>query len=293
LFLRDKLTEIKEASDSLDPQWPEERDFWKLANAAGGLFAYAHTVIRYIGDSTIGGPVSQLPDVLHVIDEHPMADVSREEHPMALLDALYDRILSNVPHKIMVNARKLLLAMASGWDLALNFSGTGGNFIVLCNWLGMTPDEAYAAVNHLRSVLYITRFDKAHEDPPRPFHKSFIDYISEYSRSRFSYDIQDEARQLKTQCAFRILTEAPDGINSGDVNYRFRYGYLLRGLDTGGKISLAWRAEGPDCWNDNETRLGVYKLAIGEVVVGLARGDPIFRSESCIRILTTSLFSAS
>ncbi|EKM76694.1 hypothetical protein AGABI1DRAFT_23433, partial [Agaricus bisporus var. burnettii JB137-S8] len=51
-FLREELEGIKEASYSLDSEseWPEERDFWKLANAAGGLFAYAHTAIRYIGD---------------------------------------------------------------------------------------------------------------------------------------------------------------------------------------------------------------------------------------------------
>jgi DNA helicase HerA-like ATPase len=102
-FLREKLMEIKEESDSLDPRWPEEWDFWKIANAAGGLFAYAQTVIRYVGDRRVGSPASQLSDVLRVIDKHPMAGLSREEHPMALLDALYERILSNVPDKIMNN----------------------------------------------------------------------------------------------------------------------------------------------------------------------------------------------
>ncbi|XP_006463213.1 hypothetical protein AGABI2DRAFT_207887, partial [Agaricus bisporus var. bisporus H97] len=65
-FLRDKLKDIKNRSDSFKTrsEWPEERDLWKLANASGGLFAYAHTIIRYIGDSTIENPVSQLSDVL-------------------------------------------------------------------------------------------------------------------------------------------------------------------------------------------------------------------------------------
>jgi hypothetical protein len=177
---------MKEESDSLDPQWPEARDIWKLAGAAGGLFAYAHTVIKYISDSTIGSPVSQLSDVLHVIDEHPMTDLSREEHPMALLDALYERILSNVPHKIMINTRKLLLVLASGWNLGRDFSHIDRNFIVLCNWLGMTADEAYAAVNHLRSILYVPRRYQPHEGALEAFHKSFIDYISDFSRSGIS-----------------------------------------------------------------------------------------------------------
>jgi hypothetical protein len=59
-YLRHELTEIGKASDFLGPQWPDEQDLWKLASAAGGLFAYAHTAVRYIGDSSAGDPVSQL-----------------------------------------------------------------------------------------------------------------------------------------------------------------------------------------------------------------------------------------
>jgi hypothetical protein len=79
-FLRDELTEIRDLSVSLDPQWPEERDLWRLANAAGGLFAYAQTAVRYIGDSRIGSPTSQLSEVLHIVDKHTISSVSREEH---------------------------------------------------------------------------------------------------------------------------------------------------------------------------------------------------------------------
>jgi hypothetical protein len=176
-FLRYKLMEIKKGSDLLDPQWPKEHNLWKLANAAGGLFAYAHTVIRYIGDSTIGSPASQLSDVLSVIDNHPMTDVPREEHPMALLDALYARILCNVPSRVMINTRKLLLALAVAWDSILQSpkATARGSFIVLCNWLQMTPDEAYAAINHLCSVLLVPRRDLAHCARLKAFHKSFID----------------------------------------------------------------------------------------------------------------------
>ncbi|EKM76693.1 hypothetical protein AGABI1DRAFT_78113, partial [Agaricus bisporus var. burnettii JB137-S8] len=64
-FLREKLEEIKGGSNSFDSHstWPEEKDFWKLAEAAGGLFAYADTVIKYIGDLNVGSPVSQFSDV--------------------------------------------------------------------------------------------------------------------------------------------------------------------------------------------------------------------------------------
>ncbi|EKM75168.1 hypothetical protein AGABI1DRAFT_132520 [Agaricus bisporus var. burnettii JB137-S8] len=177
-FLRDELTEIKNRSDSVDPRWPKEQDLWKLANAAGGLFAYADTVVRYIGDVDVGSPASQLSDVLNVIDNHPMTDVPQEDHPMVLLDALYARILSNVPLKVMMNTRKLLLALT--FDI---YGMRLDNFILVCNWLGMTPDEAYAAINHLRSVLRVPRRDKAHQESLELFHKSSMDYNSDSIQS--------------------------------------------------------------------------------------------------------------
>jgi hypothetical protein len=286
-FLREKFTEIKEESDSLDPHWPEERDFWKLTSAAGGLFAYAYTVINYIGDSKIGSPASQLSDVLHVIDEHPMTDLSREEHPMALLDALYERILSNVPDRIMVHTRKLLLALASGWGSVFRYQ-VRENFIVLCNWLGITADEAYAALNCLRSVLYVPRREKAHKYYLKALHKSFIDFISDFSRSRFSPNILDEARHLKTQCIFRILNEVPRGIglSHGEFPGLLSSGKLASGPDTRDKISLSWLVEKVGGWDDKQTRLHAFILATEEVLRGMEREDPVFQSEFCIRFLT-------
>ncbi|XP_006454945.1 hypothetical protein AGABI2DRAFT_176303 [Agaricus bisporus var. bisporus H97] len=287
-YLRHKLKEIKEASYSFDPhsEWPEERDLWKLASASGGLFAYAHTIIRYIDDLKIGNPVSQLSDVLKVIDHHPMSGIPREDHPMALLDALYARILSNVPHRVFIHTRKLILALVSDWDEALYAKG---NFVELCNWLGMTPDEAYAAVNLLHSVFRIPRRDEAQLEGIEPFHKSFIDYVSDFSRSGFSRNIEREAQQLKTECAFRILNEAPNGIDFGDVDYAFVYGTLGRGPGTGDTISLTWPVGIKVAWANNLTRLKIYKLSVGVVAKNIELGDPIFRSSFCIRLLTTWL----
>jgi hypothetical protein len=128
-LLRSELNKIQNEF-SLDPKWLSEPDFWKLAKASGGLFIYAHVVIRYIGDSDIGDPTLQLREVLKVIDAHPLTNGPDEEHPMALLDLLYSRILSKVPTKIRENTRKLLLALVVGWEP--EFDKKGRNFIVLC-----------------------------------------------------------------------------------------------------------------------------------------------------------------
>jgi hypothetical protein len=281
-FLRSELMEIKETF-GLQSKWPDERDLWKLANASGGLFAYAETALRYIGDLAVGNPASQLSDVLKVINNHPMTHLPREQHPMALLDALYARILTNVPPKIMINTRKLLSNLASPRDLASYFYEA--NFLVLCNWLGLTCDDAHAAVNHLRSVLRVPRREAAHRENLKYFHKSFIDYIFDFNRSGFSPDVQHEARQFDIQRTFAILKEAPDNIDFGDVDYVSLFGDLMRGPGASDEISLTWSVDDEAKWDDNRTRLNMYKRAIGRVVVGIERGEPTFLTEFSVRLV--------
>jgi hypothetical protein len=145
----------------------------------GSLFLYAHIVIRYIGDCAIGDLTGQLKDILLVINAHLLPDVQHEKHPMVLLDALYSWILSQVTDSVRRNMQKLLLALIASWEPLL--SDEGRNFLVLCNWLGMTCDEAYAALHPLSSVLIVPGCDKAHEGELQYFQKSFIDYISDFA----------------------------------------------------------------------------------------------------------------
>ncbi|KAF7763733.1 hypothetical protein Agabi119p4_8270 [Agaricus bisporus var. burnettii] len=184
-FLRHELKRIK-VSYSLDSHsvWPEEMDLRKLKNAAGGLFTYAHTVLK-------------------LIDNRPMTGIPRQETSTSLLNALYGKILSDIPDKVNIHTRKLILTIAPRWFKAL--APDTWNFVVLCNWLAMSQDEAYAALNPLQAVFRAPSRDVAHNVNLEPFHKSFIDYISDSSQSHFFRDIRREAQQLKAQCASRIL----------------------------------------------------------------------------------------
>jgi hypothetical protein len=290
-FLRNELMEIqKKLSCNPRSHWPSDRDLWKLANASGGLFVYANTATKYIGDRHIGNPTSQLNDLLKVIDAHPLSNAPLEEHPMAPLDALYAQILSKVPAKVMENTRKLLLALVAGWDFRFDNAGTGRNFIVLRNWLGMSCDDAYAALRHLLSVLDVPERPRAHKKEFRYFHKSFIDYISNFSRSGFSPDIRQEIHQLKIQCTLRILAQAPKGIDCGDVDYHvyssLRLGVLARGPGTGSNIFLTWPVDGKIDWDDRRTRLCIYKMAVANVVEGIRKEESGFCTEFCIHLLT-------
>jgi hypothetical protein len=158
----------------------------------------------------------------------------------------------------------------------------------------MTYDEAYAALRPLSSVLAIPGRDEAHKKALQYFHKSFLDYISDFARSEFSRDVISEARQLFVQCTFRILEQAPDGIDVGDnLNYEVQgddvIGVLARGPGTSGNISLTWQLEVEEdsYWNDDITRLHVYKRAIGIVADGIRHREQAFCTVFCIRALAT------
>ncbi|KAF7783401.1 hypothetical protein Agabi119p4_1425 [Agaricus bisporus var. burnettii] len=156
----------------------------------------------------------------------------------------------------------------------------------------MTPNEAYAALNLLHSVMQIPRRCTAHHEKLQPFHKSFIDYVSDASRSDFFANMDHEAQNLKTECAFRILQKAPDGVDCGDISYEFRYGTVACGPGTGDDISLTWPIEDEEAgWGiDKVTRLTMYKLAFGVVAERFSAGDPTFQSEFCVRLLTRRFF---
>jgi hypothetical protein len=153
----------------------------------------------------------------------------------------------------------------------------------------MTYNEAYAALRPLMSVLDVPGRDKAHKEELQYFHKSFLDYISDFARSEFSRDIISEARQLYVQCTFRILEQAPGGIDVGNFNYAVQgeepAGILAQGPGTGGHISLTWHVE--SYWGDNRTRLLIYKTAIGNVADGMRRKEQAFCTVFCIRALAT------
>jgi hypothetical protein len=278
-FLREELKRIQESSESLSDlsQWPDEEDFLKLATAAGGLFAYASTVVKYIGDSAYGNPGSQLRDVLKSIDA--TLDHSQTRNPMAQLDSLYDRIMSNVPSNVMQNARKLLLLLASGT--------VHGSFIVQCNLLGMTRDDAYGALHLLRSVLRVPLPPEGHREPLESFHKSFLDYLSDYSRSKFSSNIEQEFLALQVQFTLRIMKEVPDGVDRHGEDY-YEILDIARGSGKCDDISLAWPAH-EDCDVDNDRiSFTIYVEAL-EVICARFQTEAAFRSLFYLQVLTRHL----
>jgi hypothetical protein len=64
-------------------------------------------------------------------------------------------------------------------------------------------------------------------------------------------------------------------------------GRLARGPGTGSNILLTWQAEEEIYWDDNRTRLLIYKMAIGNVADGIRDREQAFCTMFCIRALAT------
>jgi hypothetical protein len=279
-YLRDELTKIKRDHPTLrhKQEWPLEHDFTKIASAAGGLFAYAATVIRYIGDPTHGGPAAQLRRVLETIDSTAKDHGAGRDHPMDRLDALYKRILSNVPDDVMMNTRKLLLL---GFESHFHNAG----FRMRCNALELTEDDAYDAIRHLHAVMKIPEPNKA-DDKLSSYHKSFDDFLSDFKRSGVSRDIDSECSQLYNLTSLRIVEElqdSSDGVTGGeDIE-------LLDGVMKGHyqSISLSWPGDEHFQITNEEMRFQLCRTAIRWIVVSFPTTPSLLKSISCFHALTT------
>jgi hypothetical protein len=280
-YLRDELKKIQLEHPTLKHkrEWPLEHEFTRIASSAGGLFAYAATVVRYIDAPHYGDPIAQLRRVLKIIDASAKDDTSGREHPMAQLDALYKRILDNIPDDVMVNARKLLpLYPSYGW----------GNvtFRELCNRLGLTEDAAYGAIRHLYAVMKIPEPHKADDECLKYYHKSFGDFLDDFKRSGLSDDFTAEGRQLCIQSSLRILAEVPndsEGGASGDDISLFMGGRVKGRCDN---ISLSWPGDGRFQISDEELQIKLYSSLMGWI---LANFDNVadYRTISHFHALTT------
>ncbi|XP_006458966.1 hypothetical protein AGABI2DRAFT_177088 [Agaricus bisporus var. bisporus H97] len=264
-YLRDELNEVKLAYPTLrhKREWPSGLEFTKIAKAAGGLFAYASTVVRYIGNSHYRDPATLLCHVLEVIGAGSKHGALGGDHPMALLDALYQRILDSIPPDVMITTRKLLLTTL--WHRAIPSTGGSlqpGKFRYNCNMLGLSEAAAYSAISYLHAVLNVLAPDKADVEDVEFFHKSFRDFLFDFERSGFSPDAEHESNQLLTQCSLGIVTQVSDDFVDSRKIELGHFGCLRGCLGFCDNISLSWPSDERFRVSDDELRLTLFPIYI-------------------------------
>ncbi|KAF9443194.1 hypothetical protein P691DRAFT_779020 [Macrolepiota fuliginosa MF-IS2] len=193
-YLTDELAKLGKEHD-LPLPWPRERDIGALINLSGGLFIYATTVIRFIGDRNSLGPKDQLRAVLALA-----TSVSKHNsgHPLSELDLFYLLILQRIPAKILQTVQRVLLATTIG-ELRTNLEGNR-------RLLRLSSSQFHAACRTLHSVM------KVESSKINFYHASFMDFMRDPQRSK-QFCIQLESgNALRTELMTRLqaICDDPD-----------------------------------------------------------------------------------
>jgi hypothetical protein len=164
--------------------WPSGADFLKVTVAASGLFVYAEVVMQFIRDSEHADPASRLEILLSVIDRSTA--VPTKDNPFVQLDALYHEILSSIPSALWPAAKQLLSFTIHGQSVPIVPVYTLPNFHTLRGMsvlFGLSRYTIYACLIKCRSTLKIPNWNVAHKQKLTFFHASFVDYLTDRSRS--------------------------------------------------------------------------------------------------------------
>ncbi|KAJ3555417.1 hypothetical protein NP233_g12211 [Leucocoprinus birnbaumii] len=129
---------------TLSYPWPREEDIRKLVDAAAGLFAFAATIVRFIGSYSHSGFEKALQAVLDTI-----VNPCPHSFPVfANLDRLYTLILQGVPADITSPTNLLLFRMSQHRQSPIPFVVS-----TLCNRLDISEAAFKSICCYLHAVL--------------------------------------------------------------------------------------------------------------------------------------------
>ncbi|KAF9446041.1 hypothetical protein P691DRAFT_804783 [Macrolepiota fuliginosa MF-IS2] len=185
-YLIDELVKIGR-EHRLRLPWPRERDIGTLINLSSGLFIYANTVIRFIGDRDSPGPEKQLRAVVSLATSVVNGS---SEHPLSELDSFYLLIMQRIPPKILQTIQWILLA-----TIILS----NGNYAKYNRQLlGLSPSEFRTVCRTLHSVM------KVKWDRITFYHASFMDFVQDPQRSRQFCIMSEPGLALRTELTQRL-----------------------------------------------------------------------------------------
>lgn len=185
-FLCDGFTDIRRRfRDEVDDHWPSEDDIVRLATVSSGLFVFASTVLKFVGDDLRNNPVAQLKICLQFVSN---ACISGSVNPLATLDLLYYQILVDIPSSILPTTMDILCLCL----MATQKHRTSPCDIA--NILHLDKATFYAAIRGLHSVLDIPSAADAVRKSIRFYHASFQDFLRDPLRSGTFHRQEAEAR---------------------------------------------------------------------------------------------------
>ncbi|KAJ8481520.1 hypothetical protein ONZ45_g15285 [Pleurotus djamor] len=172
--------------------WYSDQEIEQLVAISGGLFLFAAVVIKYVGEGRSRNPRARLEDVLH-IDIHAMPEVRDR------LDALYRRILAQIPKEDYEVTRKLMATVCLA-SLPL----THLDLDVLHD---LESGDAWRYLQDLHAFFHVPKEDDT-KSPVRLVHRFFRAFIFDSNRSH-EYGIDSETHHgyLASRCLATLSKE--------------------------------------------------------------------------------------
>jgi hypothetical protein len=198
LFLKHELSELGQRREL--GRWPSDEHIDLLCKRAAGLFVYAVATVKFL-DSEVHFPEDRL-DVIEKLPECTAPEGKTRFNPKTTLDSLYTSILQTA-------------FGVEDPEADSKVRSTIGAVVLVVNPL---PPSGIAELVRLDRRKVIMFLKLAHsllalgEDfnqPVKPFHKSFPDFITDPSRctdTRFYISPEDLHLELATNC-LRMMNE--------------------------------------------------------------------------------------
>ena len=260
-FFRLGFTEIHDSPkhrlmmSNVEKPWSSYSVLDNLVDKASGQFIYPATVLKFVGD-----PNYRPTDRLNIITSMPVISPSTlAQKPLAALDQLYSQILStstdtklrtvDILFFFNVNPKIRVITASNLEDCSENL-------------LGLQPGDGFEALRKIHSLVHIPErslmLDDADTNLPHPglmpddaydnlllledhyreeeeikfYHKSFIDYMLDHSRSlEYCVDLEEMCMRLGVACIVTIRTftlqPTPSRIACSTFPLSFTYNVLI------------------------------------------------------------------
>ena len=198
LFLKHELSELAQRRQ-LD-EWPGDEDLDMLCRRASGLFVYAVASVKFL-DSKLQSPKRRL-EVIASLPECTDHEGKTHFNSKTTLDSLYTSILKvafgEEDPEVYSNVRSTIGAVVL---LVYPLPPSG-----IAKLIGIDLEEVILSLTLVQSLLV---FDEDSNQPVKPFHKSFPDFINNPSRctnTRFYISPGHLHLELVTNC-LRVMND--------------------------------------------------------------------------------------
>jgi len=198
LFLKHELSELAQRRQL--GRWPSDENIDLLCGRAAGLFAYAAATVKFL-DSNIRLPKHQL-DVILKLPECTAPEGRTRFNPKTTLDSLYTSILQTAFSEGDLEVYSRVRSTIGAVVLVVNPLPPSG----IAELVGLDPDEVTLFLTLVQSLLTL---GEDSNQPVKPFHKSFPDFITDPSRcadTRFCISPRNVHLELATNC-LRMMNE--------------------------------------------------------------------------------------